>query len=163
MSIRDLENISGIDRSKLSRIENGLRKKPNILVLSKLSAVLDLVLDDLAAVCEYIKEDLNFVMKFNPNVEQLSKTEKLFLLNYYRMLPRTNLKEKKKALEEENTSNQKVINELNSINSKIQAGTDELEKFFVNGTDDGIKIYSGYIARNNEEIKIIDSVLETYG
>lgn len=58
ISQRELSRKTGIDNNTIAKIEKGLRKKPNVLSLRKLSVALKLEFKDLLKLAEYSKEDI---------------------------------------------------------------------------------------------------------
>lgn len=58
ISQRELSRKTGIDNNTIAKIEKGLRKKPNILSLRKLSMTLNIEFEELLKLADYSKEDI---------------------------------------------------------------------------------------------------------
>ena len=58
ISQRELSRRSGVDNNTISKIEKGIRKKPNVISLIKLSEVLDIDIGKLLKVSGYSKNEI---------------------------------------------------------------------------------------------------------
>lgn len=65
ISQRELAKMIGVSNAIISRIENGLVKKPNYITLSKLSAILSIDLMDLFESVDYAYEDILTLQHIN--------------------------------------------------------------------------------------------------
>ena len=58
ISQRELSRRSGVDNNTISKIEKGVRKKPNVISLIKLSDVLDIDISKLLKASGYSKNEI---------------------------------------------------------------------------------------------------------
>ncbi len=78
ISQRELARLAHVDSGEISRIEAGLRQKPNVLILNKIAKVLNLDFKDLSNLAGYNNEDINLNSSSNQNDDQVENFTKFF-------------------------------------------------------------------------------------
>lgn len=145
ISQRELAMASNIDRTTLSEIENGIRKKPKIDTLVKLSDGLGIPLASLLYSAGYNYEQINKILGINSNIEKKSDyylSEFEFVLNGECIL---NAKSKEKA-------RKKFENILNNLLSDLINNNEEFKNLF-EGSDKyfNYNLYQIDVEKENEE------------
>lgn len=70
ISQRELSRRTKIDNNTISKIENGQRKKPNILSLIRLSKILNIELVELLYACKYTESEIYEILGDNLKIEK---------------------------------------------------------------------------------------------
>jgi XRE family transcriptional regulator of biofilm formation len=63
LSLAQLAELSGVNKSYLSKVERGLQKNPSISIVRKLSVAFDVSLDELTSQDESVEEDWDALLQ----------------------------------------------------------------------------------------------------
>lgn len=81
ISQREISRRTGIDNNTLAKIEKGERKKPNVLILKKLSYILELDLEKLMKLADYNDQDIEVALNQRSNtITIIGKDNQIIML-----------------------------------------------------------------------------------